>query len=61
MSTLTALFFAWPRGVRWWQAFHAAWRAWALWQAQAGSQVFQRQVDPLTGRVFAPCRGVGVH
>jgi hypothetical protein len=44
-----ALMFACALAERFWPALRPAMEAWAKWQDEAGNQLFQRSVDPISG------------
>lgn len=56
---LPALFIAYVRAERLCLAVRPVWKAWRRWESEAASQIFQREIDPITGRPVPPCRGLG--
>jgi hypothetical protein len=56
---IPALFLAYARADCLCLALRPLWKQWACWQLEAGSQMFQREIDPVSGRPIPPCRGLG--
>jgi hypothetical protein len=56
---IPALFIAYARAERSFLAMRVLSEAWARWQLEAASQIFQCDIDPVSGRPIPPCRGLG--